>query len=331
MFSRILDLLARYQLAIILAALVAGLVWPSVFLPLNTWNGFFLQVIMFATGLRLDLKEFMAQARDWRTLVLANSMMLVILPFLVAIPLAFFAPEWTLPFVLAAAMPTGLTAPAVVTILGGRTSLAILISVSTSLLSPFVVPLVLRVMAGQTVAVDILAMMANIAWVVIVPLALSALVQWQAGRKRVERFADPIRLANLAAFALVIASVAASSAVPTDAQTVTGAGAGFLGIGTDGVIIVILMTVFWLGIAWLASAMLAWRDKVDRMTVAFCLIYMNTTLGVWIADKFFHETGIAPKLVAIFIATTIILPIFKSFMSKEKKKTFKKVYAVEQT
>ncbi len=329
MFSRILDVLARYQLGLILLALVAGLIWPSVFLPLNPWNGFFLQVIMFATGLRLNLKEFMAQARDWRTLVLANSMMLVILPFLVSIPLAFFAPEWTLPFVLAAAMPTGLTAPAVVTILGGRTSLAVLISVSTSLLSPFVVPLVLRAMAGQRVTVDIIAMMANIAWVVIVPLALSALVQWKAGRKRIERLADPIRLVNLAAFALVIASVAASSAKPsTDSGAVSS---GFLGIGTDGIIIVILMTVFWLGIAWLASAMLAWRDSIDRMTVAFCLIYMNTTLGVWIADKFFHETGIAPKLVAIFIATTLILPVFKFFVTQEKKKTFKKVYAVEQT
>ncbi|HWR00037.1 MAG TPA: bile acid:sodium symporter [Candidatus Methylomirabilis sp.] len=330
MFSRFLDLIARYQLALILAALAAGLVWPSIFLPLNPWNGFFLQVIMFSTGLRLDFVEFMKQAKDWRTLVLANSMMLVILPFLVALPLAFFAPEWTLPFVLAAAMPAGLTAPAVIAILGGKTSLAILIAVSTSVLSPFTIPLVLRVMAGQTVTIDVTSMMANIAWVVIVPLALSALVQWKIKRKRIERFVDPIRLANLAAFALVIASVAASSAGPTGAPTVTTPGAGFLGIGTDGVIIVILMTVFWIGIAWLASAMLAWRDTVDRMTVSFCLIYMNTTLGVWIADKFFRETGIAPKLVAIFIATTLILPVFKLFVPKEKKKTFRKVYAVEQ-
>jgi predicted Na+-dependent transporter len=327
MFTRLLDFLARYQLGLILMALVAGLLLPNIFLPLNPWNSFFLMAIMFATGLRLNFVEFMKEAKDWRTLVLANSMMLVILPFLVAIPLAAFAPDWTLPFVLAAAMPTGLTAPAVITILGGRTSLAILIAVSTSLLSPITIPLVLRVMAGQSVEINTGSMMWNIASVVILPLVLSAVTQWYVGHKHVERFANPIRLVNLLAFALVIASVAASSAQPTIPG---GAQNGFMGIGTDGIIIVILMTVFWLGIAWLSSAMLAWRIGMDRMTVAFCLIYMNTTLGVWIADKFFHETGIAPKLVAIFVATTIILPIFKLFLPHDKRKHYRKIYAVEQ-
>lgn len=327
--SKIIDLLSRYQLALVLLALVAGLTWSGVFVPLNPYNGFFLQIIMFATGLRLNLREFVHEAEDWRTLVLANGTMLVGLPFLVAVPLATFAPEWTLPFVLAAAMPTGLTAPAVVTILGGRTSLAVLISVSTSLLAPFIVPLVLRVMAGQHVAIDTVGMMMNIAWVVIVPLMFSALAQWKIGQKRVEKYSDLIRLVNLAAFVLVIASVSASS---VDVSATGGPTQnGFMAIGADGLIIVVLMTVFWLGVAWLAAAMLAWRNAVDRMTVAFCLVYMNTTLVVWIADKFFHELNIAPKLVAIFIATTIILPIFKFFIPHDKRKHYKKIYAVEQT
>lgn len=324
--KKLLDLLTRYQLVLILAALVAGLAQPRLFLVFNDWNGFFLQIIMLATGLRLDYGEFFRQARDWRTLVLANGTMLVGMPFLVAIPLTFFAPDWILPFVLAAAMPTGLTAPAVVTILGGRTSLGVLISVSTSLLAPFIIPLVLRVMAAQTVVVDTWAMMLNIAWVVIFPIALAAVIQRTLGAARIAQFSSPIRVANLTAFALVIASVAASSAAVS-----LGAGQGtFFGIGFDGLIIIILMTVFWLGMAWLASAMLAWRQPIDRLTVAFCLVYMNTTLGVWIADTFFRETGIAPKLVAIFVASTLVLPLFKFFMPKEKRPEFRKAYAVER-
>lgn len=326
--TKILDFLARYQLVLVLMALFAGLFWSPLFLPLNPWNGLFLQAIMFSTGLRLNLKEFVHEAEDWRTLLLANGMKLIGLAFLVAIPLATFAPEWTLPFVLAAAMPTGLTAPAVVTILGGRTSLAVLISVSTSLLSPFIVPLVLRVMAGQTVAIDTFGMMLNIAWVVIFPLVLAAFAQWKIGAKRIAKYTDPIRFMNLLAFVLVIASVSASSAAAPGAA---GHQNGFTAIGTDGLIIVILMTVFWMGVAWLASAMLAWRNTLDRVTVAFCLIYMNTTLAVWIADRFFHEYNIAPKLVSIFIATTIVLPIFKFFIPHDKRKAYKKVYTIEQT
>ena len=66
------------------------------------------------------------------------------------------------------------------------------------------------------------------------------------------------------------------------------------------------------------------------MTVAFCLIYLNTTLSVWIADKYFHETNIAPKMVAIFIATTLVLPIFKFFIPHDRRKGYKKIYTVEQ-
>lgn len=329
MLTKLIDLLARYQLVLVLLALAGGLLFPTVFLPLNPWNSLFLQIIMFATGLRLNLAEFVHEAEDWRTMILANGMKLVGMAFLVAIPLATFAPEWTLPFVLAAAMPTGLTAPAVVTILGGRTSLAVLISVSTSLLAPFVVPLVLKVMAGQNVHVNTASMMLNIAWVVIVPLALAAIVQWRVGGKRLRKADNAIRLANLIAFILVIASVSSSSAAIPNADGTTQN--GFTAIGIDGLIIVILMTVFWMGMAWLASAMLAWRNKIDRMTVAFSLIYMNTTLAVWIADTFFHETGIAPKLVSIFIATTLVLPLFKFFIPHDKRKAYKKVYAVEQT
>lgn len=327
MIRTLLDLLIRYQLVLVGVALVVGLTSPNIFLSLNDWNGTFLQIIMFATGLRLNLGEFIREVKDWRTLVLANGMMMVGLPFLVSIPLAFFAPEWMLPFVLAAAMPTGLTAPAVVTILGGRTSLAVLISTSTSLLSPLLIPLVLRVLASENVQVNMADMMLNIAWVVIFPLILSAVIQWRGGAKHIQRFDTPIRLANLAAFVLVIVSVAAASAAGTTKESGTNI---LWSLGVDGLIIVTLMLVFWFGAAWLAAAMLAWRSAVDRMTVAFCLVYMNTTLGIWIADRFFRETNIAPKLIVIFIATTLILPLFKLLIPKEKRALMGNVHTIEQ-
>lgn len=322
----VIDFISRYQLGLVLLALIAGFVFPSVFLPLNPLNSFFLMVIMFATGIRLDYEAFLEQVKDWRTLVLAVAMMLVIMPFLVTIPLKFFAPEWILPFILAAAMPTGLTAPAVMTIMGGRTSLALLISVSTSVVSPFVVPVMLKVLLGETVAIDTLSMMLNIAMVVILPLAVAGLIKWKMKKRHLQKADTAIRMANLAAFALVIASVTAGSAA-----TNLGPEGKLLGIGGDGIIIVLLMIVFWFGIAWLAASMLTWRDKMDRLTIIFCLMYMNTTLGVWLADRFFRETGIAPKLVAIFVATTMMLPLFKLYIPSGKRKGYHRVYAVEQT
>lgn len=326
MFKNVVDAISRYQLAIVFVALIAGFVVPGLFRPFEPYTSVMLMAIMFATGLRLDLRSFLDEARDWRTLVLAVAMMMVVLPFLVSIPLKLFAPEWILPFVLAAAMPTGLTAPAVMTIMGGKSSLTLLISIATSVSAPFFIPVILKVLLGETVRVDTLSMMLQIATVVALPLALAMGLRHLTGDKRIRKAETLIRLVNLIAFVLVIGAVTSTSSLDD-----TGGIANFYGIGMDGLIIIVLMLIFWAGIAWLASSMLAWRKQLDRLTVAFCLVYLNVTLAVWIADRFFPETRIAPKLVVMFVAINIALPVFKHFIPVEKRPGYKRVYAVEQT
>lgn len=311
MLKRIATFLAKYQLALIVGMLFLGMIAPQFFKPLNPLNSTFLQIIMFATGLRLDFGEVFRELKDWRTLALSNSMMMIGIPVLISIPLGIFAPEWVLPFVIAASMPTGLTAPIIINILGGRTSLALLMSVSTSIVAPITIPLVLKLLAGQSVTVSVWNMMWEITTVIVIPLAIAGFIQRKAGKERIKRHDTAITLANVTAFALVVASIASASfSVNGDAFSFT----------IDGIIIATLMMVFWFGIAWLSTSVLTWRSKRDRLTIAFCLIYMSYALALWVADEFFHETQIAPRLVAIVILVYALFPVFKYLFSRHVKK-----------
>lgn len=312
MFKRIADLLGRYQLGIIIAMLGLGMFFPTFFKPLNPLNSTFLQIIMFGTGLRLDFGEVFRQLKDWRTLLLANGMMMVGIPVLVSIPLAVFAPEWSLPFIIAASMPTGLTAPIIVSFLGGRTSLALLMAVTTSIVAPITIPLVIKLLAGEEVSVNVLRMMWEITSVIVIPLALAGLIQSKVGLKKLKKHGAAITIANVSAFGLVVASIASAS--------LAGDGnSSAYNITIDGLIIALLMMIFWFGIAWLSTSILTWRSKQDRLTIAFCLIYMSYALAIWVADEFFRETQIAPRLVAIVILVFALFPVFKMLFPKQRK------------
>lgn len=304
MLKRIADWLSKYQIGIIVLMLVMGLMFPRLFSFLRPFNTLFLQLIMFTTGLRLEISECVSELKDWRTLLLSNGMMLIGLPFLVSIPLAVFAPEWSLPFIIAAAAPTGLTAPAVIALLGGRASLALLIAVASNILAPFTIPLMLKMLLGRSVGVSISSMMLQISNVIIIPLGLAMLIQHKVGIKKIREIDAPFRIIGSLAFGLVVSSVASSSN--------RGGVGGFIDrIGNDGIAITLLMMTFWLGIAWLSTTLLRWRSNIDKTTISFCLIYMNYTLSIWIADTFFPKSDAAPKLVMIVILIMAMLPIFK--------------------
>jgi predicted Na+-dependent transporter len=312
--KKILDLLSRYQIALILVMLALGFAVPDAFRPFAPHSTLFLQIIMFAAGLELDYGELFKELSDWKTIAVVNAAKLVLIPILVSVPLAIFAPDWALPFIIAASMPTGLTAHALVTLLGGRTPLALVAATTTSILAPFTIPVMLKLLLGNEVAIEAGTMTLQIAEAILMPLVLAWILQRLFSRRTILKADVPIRAASLASFALVVASITSASAI-----SARNGGSSLASIGWSGLVVVVLMLVFWIGTAWLASALLSWRKPVDRATITFCLIYMNYTLGLWVADQFFREADIGPQLVAIVILIIALVPAFRPLFPKPKR------------
>lgn len=308
-------LLSENQISIVLIGLVAGLTLPGVFDFFHPWNTLLLQIIFFLSALRVNMKDLTGYALDWKMHVLTAAFMLVVLPLAVYVPLAPFAPDWALAFMIALAAPTGMTIALIADFFGGKTSLALIIVLLTSVLAPFTIPVITQITVGQSVAIDSVGMLWSLAQVIILPFVLAFLFQ---------RFAPAVvargdaawRTASVVVFGVLIASIVSNT-------TTGAAGAPLI---TDLRMVLMLLAVFgYLAfLFWLSYRMVYWRNAAERITIALCMVYMNFTLSLYIADRFFAPQQVVPKLVVILLLLNLLLPFFKvaaaRVVAQEKRK-----------
>ena len=294
------------QISIVLIGLVAGLMLPGVFQIFHPWNTLLLQIIFFLSALRVNMKDLKGYALDWKMHILTAGFMLVVLPLAVYYPLAPFAPDWALAFMIALAAPTGMTIALIADFFGGKTSLALIIVLVTSLLAPFTIPVIAQVTVGQSVPIDSIGMLRSLAEVIILPFLLAFLFQRFAPKLAVQ--GDGVwRTASVAVFGILIASIVSKT---------TAGGVGSVTatpIIADLNIVMLLIAVFaYLAfLIWLSYRMVYWRNAPERITIALCMVYMNFTLSLYIADRFFAEQRVVPKLVVILLLLNLLLPFFK--------------------
>lgn len=294
------------QISIVLIGLVAGLLLPGVFRAFHPWNTLLLQIIFFLSALRVNMKDLKVYALDWKMHVLTAGFMLVALPLAVYFPLAPFAPDWALAFMIVLAAPTGMTIALIADFFGGKTSLALIIVLVTSVLAPFTIPVVAQITVGQSVAIDSIGMLRSLAEVIILPFLLAFLFQ-RFAPKLVVRGDAVWRTVSVAVFGILIASIVSK------ATAGASAGAGASPLITDLNMVLMLLAVFaYLAfLIWVSFRMVYWRNAAERITIALCMVYMNFTLSLYIADRFFAEQRVVPKLVVILLLLNLMLPAFK--------------------
>lgn len=314
MLKRLWHFIAENQILIVLAAIIGGILFPEIFNPLSRWSTPFLMAIFFTSSLRLSLHEVSGYAKDWKLLLIANGLMLIFLPLAVWLPSALFAPEWALPFLIVNAMPTGLTIALIADLFGGKPTLALLISATTSLLAPITIPLVLQIAVGRQVAIPTFELFSSLLLTIVAPFILAMLLKSRA-KVFIEKHDLAWREISLALFALLVAGIVAktSKSTPITIQ--------FNEIG-----IIITMLAVMIGNAWMAYAATSWRSPAERITVALCMVYMNNTLALYIGDRFFKEQNIVPKLLIILTVVNALLPLIKWAASRVIKTEHKIKY-----
>lgn len=301
LLQRLRHTVADNQILIVLLAMVVGAIFPDFFQPLAPFSTPLLILIFFTSSLRLNMGELMGYGRDWRMLLLSNFTMLIFMPLAMWLPPAVFAPDWALPFLIVGAMPTGLTIALIADLFGGKTSLAMLISATTSLLAPVTIPLIFQLVIGQQIAIPALQMFTSLLITIVLPFVAAMLVKSRA-KAAIEKHDLLWRETSLLIFGLLIAAIVA--------DTMRG-GASSMHLGWNDIGIVAVMVVYMGGVAWLSYALAAWRTPAERITIALCMVYMNNTLALYIGNKFFHEQNVVPRLLIILVAVNALLPPIK--------------------
>jgi BASS family bile acid:Na+ symporter len=297
------DLSGNYLL-VVAAALLFGLAapqWAGIFSPYTT---FLLAVIFFLTALKLNLTEVMRYLLDWRMVIETNLLMLLLIPLLVYYLMLLLESELALPFLILAAMPTAMTAPLVTELMGGRQGLALVATITTSLLAPLTVPLVIKFATGAQVQVGFWDMCVSLAKVIFIPFALAGLVKF--GWTRVSN-----KLANISSPLSVILLVFIITAV------ISRQSGAILDSLTGG------KTLYWLAWLFLLFVVLHalgywaifWRSVQDKFTISVCLTYMNFVLAIYLADNFFPAAEVAVPVILSVVPWALLLPL-SGFVAK---------------
>lgn len=172
--------LSNYQYtAWIIAAVVAGMIYPAVFL---TWGEFDLrnkwlilvivQLVMFGMGIQMSLKDFSGLASTGRGVLIGLICQFSIMPLMafLLIKVFSFEAEIAAGIILIGSCSSGLASNVMVYIARANLILSVTVTAMATLIAPFVTPVLMKLLAGTLIEIKFLNMMMEIIKIVIVPI-----------------------------------------------------------------------------------------------------------------------------------------------------------------
>ncbi|MCW1892164.1 MAG: hypothetical protein KIH65_002875 [Candidatus Uhrbacteria bacterium] len=291
--------LLESYLFVLLVACVAGLLFPSVVSGWSSYGQLFLSIIFFLSTLKMDLSRFRDVAKDPWMLLISSAFMLIVFPIVIFQITQAISPSLAIPFMLLAAMPTGMTAPLLSDVVGGRTDLALVITMITSLFAPFTIPFIVQLLAGSAVTVGFWTMAWSLMKVMIIPMALAMIVR-HFFKKAVSVSMFTFKPASLLLLAALIAGI-------------IGQQIGAVREIASGKFTMTIIALFLLFAAFhfIGYAVTPWRSIPERLTVSICLTYMNFTLAIFLAGQFFHDAHISIVVILSMLPWTLMVIPFR--------------------
>jgi len=167
-------------------SILIGVLCGSNLAPYTYLSPWLFAFMTFAGSISLSFKDFLNVLKKPLPLVLCLFILHLAMP-LAAMGmghLAFPGDFYTITgFILAAAIPTGVSSFVWVSIYKGNIALTLSIILIDTLLAPFVVPGILALLVGTSVQLDAVAMMTSLFWMIVVPSLVGMLLnQWTQGK-----------------------------------------------------------------------------------------------------------------------------------------------------
>ncbi len=273
-----------------LLAIFLGLLAPEYVTVFENYLMYMLMLVLFVVFLKVDLRELRGHAR--RPLLLAY----ILLLNLIVIPILFyflslpFSKDTALALVLLAALPTGMGAAALAGLVKGKASLALILSVSSSLIAPLTLPAVFYLLFREKIELDYFKLFLRLGMLILIPLAASQAVKLLLA-KAVKKAEPYLGVATIAFVSLVI-------------MTVIGQKADHI-LGNKAEVLYLLLISFgaFLVLQLAGYFMVYWLSREERIAVSVSKMIMNNALGVVIALEFFNRDY--PRVALILILSEI--------------------------
>jgi len=161
----------RILTASIAGSMSAGVLLPAAGLIVEPYLLVWLGALLFLNLIRLDASDLVLTFRKPRQMAILSIIKLVGLPLAMYGLVYFVYRPFALPVLLLSGISTGLGAPFVVNLIGGRLPLVVGMIIATSLAVPFVLPSMVYALVGSQFNIPILQMMILLVAALFSPLA----------------------------------------------------------------------------------------------------------------------------------------------------------------
>ncbi|MCG3181926.1 MAG: hypothetical protein BIFFINMI_04372 [Phycisphaerae bacterium] len=261
--------------------------------------------ILFFTGLKLDFATALRELRRPLLLVYLAAMLLLALPLGMWALARWLLPDFALGVLILAAMPAGMACATMSDIVRGNASLAMVLTLLTSLACPLTVPLAIGLVwsggHGSGGAGFLLRQSLFLAATLFSPMAAAVIVR-RVAPAFVARHREQYTGLSIVSLALLIVTIMAS----VSDQTLGLVRSAPWRVGGLVLFILAFTAIFYAVGFWLTP----WRPMTDRAAVSICSAYVNNGLALVFARTFWVDRiGVESMLPAILLEAPMVLAI----------------------
>lgn len=194
---------------LILAALIAGLLFPTQLGVFSPYVGYMMIFQTFANSLGggfRDLAQVMAHPKPVLLTMLTLHVLMPVIALGAGVLIFPQNPLYTLSLVLVESSPAAVSSLIWMTIGGGSTGICLSTVLLDSLLSPLILPLTLRLLCGTMVALDTLGLIKSLMVMVVIPATAAMFLCRVWGRERCSHLKTQLALPSKLVLLLIVSA-----------------------------------------------------------------------------------------------------------------------------
>lgn len=285
---------------ILLLAIVLGLLFSNIFIYINKYSLFFVQIIFLLSSLKIIfsdiLKEFKVNIKEILTINLLN---LFIIPIIFFYVFKIFFSELSLEILILLITPIGTTTPFFVEILKGNVKNSFVLTITSSILSTISIPLILTLLkVGDINGFNILY---KIFLAIIIPFVLSQIIRFLLKNKLEKTYKYYSHISRISLFLIISSAIAINKNILLKYKITEL-------LKEFAIIIGVFILLFIIG-----NLIYKIFKKQDKISIYTSFIYMNFSLAIYIYSNYFINNNKISFLILSIIPWSLSLPIIKKY------------------
>lgn len=286
------QLIKRNTWAVVLSAIIASLIFPSLGQEMKPFLNYLLAAMMFLSCLDLKIKEIVQSISDLKSIFLALIIIHLASPLIIFFLRNLFAPQIYLGLILAAAIPAGRSSVFLSLIYGGIPIKALITSSVSNILSPLLVPAIVYIFAHQVISLPLADMSKTIVIMVGIPLFIGYLFGKTKPGQKLSRYTSSI--STIILFLIILGIL---SPIKT-----TIAGNLPLTIGLTLFVSLLTIINFFLGTTFHHSFS-------EKITYGLTAGYKNYTMGTILSLTLFPPLVTLPSIAYTISNNLLLIPL----------------------